>query len=170
MKGSGKLAWLVILILVMPFAVYAAGNFIPQYDGYIVTSGSMEPEIQTGSLLYTYKTSAENINVGDTITYQDGDHLTTHKVIEKIGGDPVSFRTKGIANNSPDPGQVTEGQVQGKKLFSIPFLGYIAAWAGSIMGFIALVVLPGLVLILMEVKSILKELSKERSMGTVREN
>lgn len=163
MKGSGKLSLIIILILTAPFIAHAIGSIAPQYDSYIVTSGSMEPEIQTGSLLFTYKTGVENINVGDTITYRERDNFVTHQVINKTNETPPTFTTKGIANDSPDPAQVTEDMIQGKKLFSIPFLGYVIAWAGSTRGFITLVVVPALLLILIELKNIFKELKSRET-------
>lgn len=152
-------AWLIIGIIVTPFLAYGLSSFIPQYDSFIVTSGSMEPEIQTGSLLFTVKTPPENISVGDTITFQEGGAHTTHKVIERNGSETgISFRTQGIANSSPDPGKVTEAELVGKKLLSIPFLGHFIVWTGTTTGIMLLVLIPGIVLIIMEARNITREL------------
>lgn len=157
MSLKSNLGWFLLLLMLSPFLAYAFGQFIPFYDGFIVTSGSMEPEIQTGAVLFTYRTSAKNIQVGDTITFQKGDTFTTHKVIEKET-DPISFRTQGIANNSPDPGTVTEDELEGKKLFSVPYIGYIISWAGSRNGIMLFILVPGAILILIELRNILFEL------------
>jgi signal peptidase len=157
MSPKSILGWLLFLVLISPFVAYGAGQFIPFYDGFIVTSGSMEPEIQTGAVLFTYRTSAENIRVGDTITFQKEDTFTTHEVIEK-NTDPISFRTQGTANNSPDPGTVSEDELAGKKLFSVPYLGYLISWAGSRNGIALFIIVPGAILVLMELRSIITEL------------
>jgi signal peptidase len=157
-----KIVGAILMIAVSPFLFYGTGQFIPYYDGFIVTSGSMEPEIQTGSLLFTTPSSVENIRVGDTITFGEKDSLTTHKVIEKnISGNQTTFKTQGIANNSPDPGTVTENQIIGKKLFSIPYLGYITTWAGTTTGLTILIIIPGTLLMLLEAKKIHEEITKQ---------
>lgn len=161
MKGrKSVMIWLAIVILVTPFVAYGLSSFVPQYDSFIVTSGSMEPEIQTGSLLFTVRTSPEKISVGDTITFQEDGAYTTHKVIDKNSSSTGStFRTQGIANSSPDPGKLTEDQIVGKKLFSLPFLGYFIVWTGTTTGLILLVLIPGVVLIVIEARKITRELS-----------
>ena len=161
MKLLNTVSWLVILVVLAPFIAFAAGNYLPQFDGFAVTGGSMEPEIKTGALLFTQNVPADQIQVGDTITFSDGDHYTTHEVIgvESSNGETL-FRTQGTANNSPDPGTVTEDELQGKKLFSIPFLGYFIVWAGTLQGLLILVVLPGLLLIASEATSLFRELKE----------
>lgn len=162
MKLGNTILWIVVLLFMSPFLAFAAGNYLPQFDGFTVTGGSMEPEIQTGSLLFTRNVPAERVDVGDTITFRDGEHFTTHKVINKSSSNgEISFRTQGIANNSPDPGRVTEDELQGKKLFSIPLLGYFIAWAGTTQGIIVLIIIPGALLLLLETKNIVHEVRKE---------
>ena len=157
------LTWILITLLIAPLFAFTAVNYLPQFDGFTVTGGSMEPEIKTGSLLFTHNVEAEKIEVGDTITFRDGDHFTTHKVISKNSDNgEVSFRTQGIANESPDPGIVTEDELRGRKLVSIPLLGYFIAWAGTTQGLLIVVVLPGTLLILLEAKNIVDEFRKEQ--------
>lgn len=157
--NRSQIVWVLIILVVSPFLVFGAGQFIPYYDGFIVTSGSMEPEIMTGSLLFTLDVSADRIEVGDTITYRSGDSHTTHQVIQRNATNgSFNFTTQGIANDSPDPGVVTEGELVGKKLFSIPLLGYFISWAGTTTGLIVLIVLPGALLIFLEVWKIVSEI------------
>ena len=59
-------------------------------EPHIVLSGSMEPEIFTGSLVYVKRISpeeAQNLQVGDTITYLADSRGTkvTHKIYEVVG-------------------------------------------------------------------------------------
>lgn len=151
MKKKTTAGWLIAALILFPFIAYGLSSFIPQYDGFIVTSGSMEPEIQTGSLLFTLKAPAENIEVGDTITFREGESHTTHKVIQKNSSNSqITFRTQGVANETPDPGVVTADELVGKKLFSIPLLGYLIVWAGTPVGLTLLVLIPGTILILLE--------------------
>jgi signal peptidase len=157
MKLKSAFIWVLAILTVLPFIAYGSGQFIPQYDGFIVTSGSMEPEIKIGSLLFTYKAPVDNIEVGDTITFREETGFTTHKVIEKNENEQTTFKTQGIANNSPDPGKLTEEQITGKKLFSIPFLGYVITWAGTNTGLIVLIIIPGTIIALAEIKRIIAD-------------
>ncbi len=95
---------------------------------YIVLSGSMEPEIQTGSLVYVRKVDPEQVEVKDVITYKlDEDTISTHRVVEiyEEGGYRF-FRTKGDANDVVDGGAVREDSILGSPIFSIPKLGEAA--------------------------------------------
>lgn len=161
MKNLEKtiLSGLLVLIL-SPFIAYGGAQFIPHYDGFKVTSGSMEPEIETGSLLFTRKMPADKIEVGNTITFQKTENtFTTHKVIQKHSEEGLTtFETQGIANDAPDAGNVTEDELTGKKMFSIPILGYVLAWASTPTGIITMIIIPGLVLIAIETKVLIREL------------
>lgn len=81
-----KIALGVFVLLV----VLLAGVRLIGLEPHIVLSGSMEPEIFTGSLVYVKPISAEeaqNLRVGDTITYLADSRGTkvTHKIYEVVG-------------------------------------------------------------------------------------
>ena len=52
---------------------------------YVVYSGSMEPEIQTGAVVFT-KVEKLSPEKGDIITFRNGDTVITHRVIKKQNG------------------------------------------------------------------------------------
>lgn len=90
-----------------------------------VISGSMEPAIKTGSVV-VIKPKKE-YSAGEVITFISGSgSLTTHRIIareEKEG--VVFFRTKGDANDVSDGREISESEVVGRVVFSIPYLGYV---------------------------------------------
>ena len=89
----------------------------------IVISGSMEPEIKTGSIAFISKNiDYENIKEGDIISYDLGKTKVLHRVIDK---NKEGLITKGDNNDVVDFGIVTRSQINGKYLFSIPLLGYM---------------------------------------------
>lgn len=150
---------LIILIILSPFIAYGLAQLAPGFGAFIVQSGSMEPEIMTGGVIFTAATTAEEIHVGDTITYEDGDLYTTHEVIDKgTSENQTTFKTKGIANEAADPGRINAEEVVGKKLFSIPYLGYIITLIGSDIGKIALILVPASLLIGIEFKQLIEEI------------
>jgi len=158
MKAKNTLFWTLTILLLSPFLAYGITGVIPGINTFIVTSGSMEPEIQTGALLITLKTPAEKIKIGDTITYQDGEGFITHEVIKKeTENNETYFKTKGIANQFPDPGRINENQVAGKKAFSIPFAGTIIK-----NGLLALILIPATIIITNETINIIKETGNKK--------
>ncbi len=90
---------------------------------YIVLSGSMEPSVSTGSLVFV-NTKAVRPSPGDIITYRLQDNLVTHRIIQDLG---AAWITKGDANPSPDISPVKKSQLTGTLFFSIPYLGFFAA-------------------------------------------
>ncbi|QGA80211.1 signal peptidase I [Candidatus Nanohalobium constans] len=150
-----------LLILITPFMLYGISQLTPGINGFIVQSGSMEPEIMTGSVLFTKATNPDKIQEGDTITYKDGDIHTTHKVINKeTSENQTTFKTKGIANKAADPGRINAEQVVGKKIFSIPYLGYIITLTGTKFAKIALIVVPATLLAGIELKELIQEIKE----------
>ena len=50
-----------------------------------------------------------------------------HRVLQ-VDEEKKTFQTKGDANETADPGVVEFSQYRGKEIFSIPYLGYGAAF------------------------------------------
>lgn len=104
---------------------------IPSWFGirpYIVRSGSMEPVLNTGALVFV-DTREQDFGCGDIITYRlsgSGDEavLVTHRI---IGETAEGFITKGDANEAPDPVPVNRMKIVGHALGQIPKAGYLAA-------------------------------------------
>lgn len=88
---------------------------------YVVLSGSMEPSIQTGSIVFSDKNVRE-VNVGDVITYDAGSRYVTHRVVCKM---KEGYITKGDANWEADLKPVPQNRVIGKVMFSVPGFGYL---------------------------------------------
>jgi signal peptidase len=95
-----------------------------------VLSASMEPAYSPGDLIVVKPTPAQDIQVGEVITYQvrSGDPTRiTHRVIARstTAAGTTSFRTQGDANAAPDDQLVTEIQVLGTIWYHLPGLGWI---------------------------------------------
>ena len=80
MKAKGKLG----LQGFLSFLFLAAGWYLMQYFcAYVVLSGSMEPEIPTGSVVVVDGRKKE-WNPGDVITYRRGNMVVTHRILSLI--------------------------------------------------------------------------------------
>src|SRR5699024_8739712 len=114
------------------------------YKPLTVLSNSMDPAFETGDLIFVKKTDASAIEVGDVITFQaKGEPLITHRVEEIIDDqNGISFITKGDNNNVADDMPVTADMLQGKQVFHIPNLGFIAKFASGSKGVIFLIIIP----------------------------
>lgn len=102
------------------------------YRYYTVLTPSMEPVYSVGDMVFVKITSADQINVGDVITFNpssDGEAYLTHRVTEKYDNynntGVICFRTKGDANDSDDSFLIDESRVIGVVKAGIPILGYV---------------------------------------------
>lgn len=100
--------------------------FVPVIIGYkplVVLSGSMEPILKVGGILYYQKINIEDYKKGDILVYATKDHIISHRIVD-ITSD--GFITKGDNNEVLDS-KVNLNQVLGKGTnFSIPYIGYYA--------------------------------------------
>lgn len=145
----------IAIILLMKFNTNSNLNF------FTVLSGSMEPQIPSGSLILTRVENEYNIN--DVITFVPTPETQvpiTHRIINiERKNDEVIYYSKGDANNAPDNIPVTKNQILGKIIFTIPFLGKLFAYAKTQTGFILLVILPASLIIISEIVSMKKEIT-----------
>ena len=100
--------------------------FVPVIIGYrplVVLSGSMEPILKVGGILYYQKINIEDYKKGDILAYATENHIISHRIVD-ITND--GFITKGDNNKVLDS-KVNLNQVLGKGTnFSIPYIGYYA--------------------------------------------
>ena len=115
-------------ILMVVLLALAAVLIVPVILGYTevaVLTGSMQPTIPVGSLIYVKEVEPSTLQVGDVVTYQlEGDTMVTHRVVE-VNPDEGYLVAQGDANEDPD-GQITFDRIVGKMDFHLPYLGYIS--------------------------------------------
>ena len=113
----------IIYILVILYLLI----FIPTIWGQkplVVISGSMEPTLNVGGILYYEKTEFKDFQVDDIIVYQLDDHIISHRVYDITENGII---TKGDANNTYDNLLISENQILGKGTnWCIPLIGYYA--------------------------------------------
>ena len=119
----------------------------------IVLTDSMYPDIKSGDIIFAKKTDANSIEVGDDISFFDpagnGTSIVTHRVTEIIEEDgKLSFRTKGINNNTEDrvtvPAEKLVGEYTGIR---IALAGNVALFMQTIPGLLICVVVPIVLLV-----------------------
>lgn len=103
---------------------------------YSVVSGSMEPAIPTGSLVYIRNMEPGEMQTGDVIAFygaRDQASVITHRVVENrvVMGELI---TKGDANQTEDMNPIPYENVIGSVVCSIPGAGRLAELLTSSAG------------------------------------
>ncbi len=126
-NALNAVTWLLIG-LVLVAAILLAGVRLIGYQVFTVVSGSMEPDIHVGALVYVKELKPHEVKEGDDITFvTDGEKVVTHRVI-KVDEDKGIYRyyTKGTNNETADAMPVHQNNLVGKVHFTVPYLGYLA--------------------------------------------
>lgn len=136
---SNIFTYLIILLSVLLILVGTVPRLLG-YDGYYVSSDSMSPAINKGSLVFVKEVDFEDIKVGDVLTFtkEGSEKWFSHRVI-KINTSDKSFKTKGDHNNVSDPGYTSYDSVVGRVERKIPLIGFIPLALSTTWGKIVLV-------------------------------
>jgi signal peptidase len=144
---AGKLIKKVIIALIVlaslspVFVCPFIALFIHGYVSIIMT-GSMNPTIPVGSIVIIKKVNPEDVDVGDIIAFKGSESTILHRVIDKVVEEETFyFRTKGDANDVPDPWIVKPEDIRGALMFTIPYYGYLVHFAGTPIGLTLMITL-----------------------------
>lgn len=101
--------------------------FIPVLWGkrpLVIISGSMEPILKVGGILYYEKINLDDFKKDDILVYQLNEHIVSHRIVNI---NEYGFETKGDNNISNDSYIVDKNNVIGiGNNWSIPYIGYYA--------------------------------------------
>jgi signal peptidase I len=161
------LEWGIFALLIVTFFVVLS-PFLPTKDKfvtYIVSTASMEPVIQSGSVALVQPIKAEQVKKGDIVTFtspEDPKKTVIHRIYDlrkiKTG---YEFKTKGDNNNGIDAWIVPGSSINGKYILSIPLLGHPAAMLRTKHGFALLVGIPALFLFILQFRKIREGIEEE---------
>ena len=126
-----KIKDLIFRIIYILLIIYLL-IFIPSLWGkkpLVVISGSMEPTLKVGGILYYEKIDLNDFDEGDILVYQTKEHIISHRIVDITEN---GFITKGDVNNTVDNYLITNNQILGRGTnWSIPFIGYYADYVYS---------------------------------------
>lgn len=125
--GTGLLIALVLVCLPLT---------LPRMFGYhiySVISGSMEPEIPVGSVIYVEEAVPEEVQEGDVIAFWSNDSVVAHRVVKNkvVEG---AFVTKGDANAEEDMNDIDYEALVGRVAAHYPMLGELMILYTSSVG------------------------------------
>lgn len=141
-----------IAIAALSLTLTAAVLYLSGFRVLNTYGTSMLPELETGDLIVIHP--KENVELGDIITYKKTingkTYLITHRVVGKTEN---GFVTKGDNLQRVDENVKAE-EVVGVYLGKIPKVGLVANFVRTFWGYMLLILLPGLALLIIELKSI----------------
>lgn len=154
MKNTFKILAGCILVLSAVFLLLLS-NKLGGYRLFVVTSESMQPTIQKGSVAITQQSLLQN---GDVITFirpSKEKEFITHRIVNISTNSGVTvLRTKGDNNKTNDPWMLMKGGVVGKVLYVVPYLGYVLTYARTKTGLILFMLLPSFFLLFDEINNV----------------
>lgn len=149
--------WLTIMFLCLLVVVAILFVLLPAVFASrlgVVYSGSMEPAMPVGTMVWMEPVDPAQIKVGDIIAFNppwDPDVTVSHRVIEVIEEPTLGFYTRGDANEDPDFDVVPAEHVLARVSFNIPNLGYVLGYVRQYtrgpLGFTLSIGLPTVLLI-----------------------
>lgn len=138
MKQASKIKILISSVGICLLVFLLLVIYIPKVLGYktfYITSGSMSPTINQGSIVLEKPIDFEKVTEGDVLTFRNTEstEFFTHRV---IGIDKANkmFITKGDANEEQDPAETSYYFAEGKVDFAVPYVGYAAEFLNSAVG------------------------------------
>ena len=160
-SSLGTILLVVLIVACIPFTLPK----VLGYQAYTVISGSMEPEIATGSLVYIGPMKPQDVQVDDVIAFyggRDSNAIITHRVVENrvIMGE---FITKGDANQTNDMNPVPYEELIGRVELIIPKFGAVAQVLSGTTGKIAAGSLVGVAIVLHLVASMIDRVKEEKN-------
>ena len=151
MKVFKRICSILSTLLLVVLLLLAALVLVPRAMGYqemAVLSGSMEPNIHVGSVVFVDDdANPAELQPGDVVTYyMNEDTFVTHRV-QSIDTASQTLVTKGDNNNTEDA-PITFAQVFGKAAFWIPYLGFLTIYMKTPIGIMAITVVIVLIILL----------------------
>lgn len=137
------LGTVLIVVMAVPFAAYAFPSLAGAEKSFVVLSGSMEPTLSAGDVVFVYGADPASVEEGDVITYDRGaGRPVTHRVtaVTQTEDGDLAFRTKGDANEDADSDPVPAAALLGRvPTVSVPFAGEVTVHVPLMGRFIVLV-------------------------------
>ncbi len=133
------------------------------FRNFIVISNSMEPDINVNDMIFIRRTSDEQLNVGDVITFQvyipevDEISYVTHYIgaIETDTEGTLIYKTRGAryaegifdewTDENGNAVDITINDIEGVYMFRIPYIGYFITMLQDPI-FVGLLVVNGTVI------------------------
>jgi signal peptidase len=124
------------------------------YSLYAVSSNSMEPRLEKGSLVIVQEVNENaDLEKGDIITFKGSESVEvlpiTHRIVS-VKDD--KYITKGDNNEKADPWKLDRSEIIGKVVYNIDEVGEFIIFSRTVLGIIVLMIIPATMLITLQLK------------------
>lgn len=154
---------LIMMLLVVALCLPLALPRLLGFEAYAIISGSMEPQIPVGSLVYAKAMAPEEVEAGDVIVFyggRAGEAVTTHRVVENRNADR-EFITRGDANAGDDMEARPYESLIGRVEHILPHFGRLSLMMSMASGKTGMVCFLGAALIFCILGGVLKKDDRE---------
>jgi len=131
-----KIVHILVYIFIIPLLVisfiliiksFQNTSEIPDIFGYkifVIVSGSMEPNINKGDVIFIKEAKEQELEIGDIISFNDRGEIVTHR-ISNINNDEgkVLYITKGDNNKKEDRESISYDKIEGEYIFKLNGFG-----------------------------------------------
>jgi signal peptidase I len=121
---------------------------------FTVMTGSMRPAVDPGDVVVVQRIAPLDAHPGDIVTFRDPEgtgRLISHRVRGvRVHDGRVDFQTRGDANTEGERWSVPAGGSIGRAAYRLPQLGYAAQDLGGGAWWLALLIVPILGLLILE--------------------
>ncbi len=127
---------------------------IGRYKLISIYTDSMKPVMQAGDVILVDSRHEGGLSEGDIVTYwRSGDgSLLTHRIVGIEKQNEKKLYTRGDANNVMDGTPLTEKDIVGRFLMTIPHGGAFISYLHTKSGFMLLIMLPILIALGLEAR------------------
>jgi signal peptidase len=126
---------MLIVAVVSLIAVGVLGLVCLGFRPLVISSGSMQPALRKGDVVFTVDVRADRLRVGDIVTFDDDANrgtLVTHRVRGVVlAGSRIRVETRGDANTVSEIWTVPRDTLLRRTSFEVPSVGGIASAFGS---------------------------------------
>lgn len=136
LKRLCSLTGIFLILLVIFLCSMLVLPEVLDYHMYHVLSGSMEPEMPVGSLIYVHAEPPEEVEENEIIAFYsslENTGIITHRVVKNNVVSGI-FRTKGDANGQEDPLPVSYDNYIGRVTWILPGMGAFLTGMTSVNG------------------------------------
>lgn len=143
-----------VVIIVVAIAAY----MISDIRFLTVTGDSMNPGITNNDILIVTPTDVKFLEIGDIVTYKldmgGKGYLFTHRIVDINNG---VIKTKGDNMPEEDAYDIMTKDVVGRVVGQIPYIGFLVRSVHTAVGYLALILIPSIILIIKEIKKIMRK-------------
>ncbi len=134
-----RLLLATLMTVFLGVVAVGAGLYLNGYRVWVVHTGSMEPTLMPGDIVVDAP-ARDGYRPGQIITFLHSDltsDVVTHRIKDVLPNGDIN--TKGDANRSADTWDIRPGQVQGRVIHTVKWVGYLLVFLRQPTGIAAVV-------------------------------